>query len=58
VSETLAQRLDTLLQLVRAGRAPPVIVVRVRDEAEKRLARQLLKGRPGSQAIEIELLIP
>lgn len=52
---TLSERLDALLDAVRAGTAPPEFLVGVRDEAERSAAEKLLHGRKGRDAIEIQI---
>lgn len=52
---TLAERLDALLDAVRAGTAPPEFLVGVRNEAERLAAERHLKGRKGRDAIEIQI---
>lgn len=52
---TLAERLDSLLDAVRAGTAPPEFLVGVRNEAERLAAEKLLHGRKGRDAIEIQI---
>jgi hypothetical protein len=52
---TLADRLDSLLDAVRAGGAPPSFIVGVRNESERAAAEQLLRGRKGRDAIDVQI---
>lgn len=52
---TLAERLDSLLDLIRAGDAPPSFIVGLRNEAEIHEAVRLLKGRKGRDAIDLQI---
>ncbi len=47
--------IDETLRLVRLGRTPPTFIYPVADEAERRRALALLRGRPGNGAFIVAI---